>query len=449
MAPVSSEAKNSSLRVLVIAEAANPSMASVPLVGWSHAQALARIADVHLVTQVRNKKAIEETGWIDGQEFTSIDSERIARPCWKIAEKLRGGPGKGWTLVTAMQVLPYLYFERLVWKKFRDRIKQGAYDVVHRITPLSPALPSTLARRCQKAGVPFVIGPLNGGVPWPKGFGGTRRREKEWLSYLRGSLKWMPGYHKTRRSASGIIIGSRITLNQLPQKYRSKAVYIPENAIDPNLFPPRPIHRIERPLRIASLGRLVPLKGTDMLLEACTELMQKGALTLDIIGDGPERAHLEKMAQANGVADSVTFAGWIEHEQVNQRLCQADLLGFPSIREFGGGVALEAMALGVVPLVIDYGGPSELVTEDTGFRIPMDNRTAIVHNMRSTLESVIANPQCLTAMGQAAAHRVQQVFTWDKKAQQVCEVYRWVLGHRNDKPDFGIPLRSKPSDAGL
>ena len=111
-----------------------------------------------------------------------------------------------------MQVLPYWYFERLVWREFGDRIKQGDYDVVHRITPLSPALPSTLAARCKRAGVPFVLGPLNGGVPWPKGFGGIQRKEKEWLSSVRGCLRWIPGYHKTRRHASSLIVGSRITL---------------------------------------------------------------------------------------------------------------------------------------------------------------------------------------------------------------------------------------------
>ena len=55
----------------------------------------------------------------------------------------------------------------------------------------------------------------------------------------------------------------------------------------------------------------------------------------------------------------------------------------------------------------------------------------------------------LNRHGPGRGHRVQQVFTWDKKAQQVYEVYRWILGHRNDKPDFGIPMRSELSDAGL
>jgi hypothetical protein len=61
--------------VLLIAEAANPEWISVPLVGWSHARAIAALTDAHLVTQVRNEAAIRRAGLSDDQ-FTAIDSRR-------------------------------------------------------------------------------------------------------------------------------------------------------------------------------------------------------------------------------------------------------------------------------------------------------------------------------------------------------------------------------------
>ena len=195
-------------KVLLIAEAANPEWASVPLVGWSLGQALRTHADTHLVTQVRNREAIERAGWREGSDFTSIDSEAVAAPVYRFGEKLRKATGLGWTATTAFSTLFYYHFEHLVWRCFGEAIQRREYDIVHRITPLTPTTPSPIARRCRAAGVPFVWGPLNGGVPWPREFRDVLRHEGEWLSYVRGLHRLLPGYRSTESCASAIIAGS-------------------------------------------------------------------------------------------------------------------------------------------------------------------------------------------------------------------------------------------------
>lgn len=428
------------VRVLLIAEEANPEWVSVPLVGWAHSRAIAQLADTHVVTQLRNRDAFLRAG-LGEHDFTAIDNEAVARRLWQLGQLLRGGKDKGWTTLTALKSIAYRSFEKQVWARFGAAIRARKFDVVHRITPLSPAVPSRLATWCRKAGVPFVLGPLNGGVPWPRGFDRERRREREWLSYVRALHRLLPGYRSTRRDAAALLVGSRETWNQVHPRWRDRCVYLPENAVDPARFavhaPREP--RSPGPLRIAFLGRLVPLKGVDILLEASAGLLRSGKAVLEILGDGPERASLESRARELGIDASVRFAGWIPHGDVAARLGTADVLGFPSFREFGGGVVLEAMALGVVPVVLDHGGPGELVSKRCGIAIPMGTRAEITMRFRDALERLAGDQMRLESMAEACRLRVARSFTWEAKARQVLAVYDWVLG-RAAKPDFGMPL---------
>jgi glycosyltransferase involved in cell wall biosynthesis len=225
----------------------------------------------------------------------------------------------------------------------------------------------------------------------------------------------------------------------VPVPYRDRCVYIPENAVDPAALPAVRRTPPRRPLRVAFAGRLVPYKGADMLIEAAAPLVRSGRVVLDIIGDGPQMKLLRAFVAREEIERGVRFAGWLDHAQVPARLARSDVFGFPSIREFGGAVVLEAMALGLVPLVVDYGGPAEFVTPSTGRTVPVGAARDIVRGFRRELERMVADPGELQAFGDRARRRVLTYFTWPVKAQQVVEVYRWVLGRRG-KPDFGMPF---------
>jgi alpha-maltose-1-phosphate synthase len=426
-------------RVLVIAEAANPEWVSVPLVGWSIASALREEADIHLVTQKRNSEAIVRAGWVPDRDFTAIDSEAVAARVWKLSSWLRGSSGVAWTLATAMSVPSYYWFEHLFWKRFATELRSETWDIVHRVTPLSPTTPSRLGPKLKALGIPFVVGPLNGGVPWPREFSQARRQEKEWLSYVRGAYRLLPGYRSMRDSAAAIIIGSRATWQQLGDRWNSKAVYIPENAVHAERFlggNPRPT---VGPLRVIFVGRLVPYKGADMLVEACAGSIKAGRLRLEIVGDGPQRSTLERAVAEQQLTAGVTFTGWVNHAGVAARLAQSHVLGFPSIREFGGGVVIEAMAAGAVPVVVDYAGPAEIVTPQTGCLVPPGPREAIVAGLRAQLERLADRPDEVAALAQRGRARIQRWFTWERKAEQIAAIYDWVLG-RAGKPDFGMPF---------
>ena len=410
-------------RVLLLAEAANPDWASVPLIGWSLSQALAKVADTHVVTHIRNREAFLRAGLSENRDFTAIDSEAISRPLWKLSELLRGGAGSGWSTVAAFSAIAYYAFERAVYKRFSDRLHAKEFDLVHRITPVSPSCQSLIARPLKKANVPFLIGPLNGGLAWPKNFKHRQIAEREWLSSLRAVYKLLPGYGSTLRNSAAIIAGSRSAYEDLPSSVTDKRIYLPENAVDlARVANPRD-RAATIPLQMAFVGRLVPLKGVDMLLKSTAPFQQRGQLHLRIVGDGPERASLEGIVDQLGLRRTTRFDGWVPHATVMDILRSCDLLALPSIREFGGGVVLEAMALGVVPLVANYGGPAELVDSRTGIAVSFDDEASLISGMSNAIATVIADPGRLDEMGKAARQKVIQSFTWDAKAKQILDIY--------------------------
>ena len=432
------------LRVLAVAEAANPEWVSVPLVGWSLVAALRDQADVHLVTQVRNRPALLRAGLQEGVDFTAINNEGVAGPVHRAAQLLRMGKGKGWTIGTALASrLAYPQFERLIWRAFGDRLAAGEFDVVHRITPLTPTANSSLAPRCAALGVPFILGPLNGGVPWPAGFDRERRREHEWLSYVRGAYRLSPARKRMLEASRVIIAASDHTAGEIPDRHHAKMARIPENGIDPHRFTARARPRPAAPLRGCFVGRLVPYKGPDMLIEAALPHLRDGRLSLDIVGSGPMEDALHRMVQAEGVAGAVTFHGWLDHARVQDVLARADLMPFPSIREFGGGVVLEAMATGVVPVVCDYAGPGELVDNDTGYKVAIGDRAAVVAGFRATLGAILDDPSDLPRRSENGLRRIADTFTWARKAAQIVTLYRWALAPEGPIPFAHAALQPK------
>jgi glycosyltransferase involved in cell wall biosynthesis len=259
------------------------------------------------------------------------------------------------------------------------------------------------------------------------------RRERELLSYLRGGFKLIPGYRGMRRDASALLSGSLFTLSEMPASAAPRSFYFPENGIDPARFD-KPRSRVAiLPLRGAFVGRLVPYKAADVLLRAAEPLLRSRQLHLDIIGDGPERDVLAAQVAALGVEGQVKLHGNIEHRCVQDVLRNCDFLACPSVREFGGGVVLEAMALGVVPIVADYGGQTELIDDQCGIRIAFTDAATLEAGFRTALTELVRDPARLDAMGLLARQRIADHFTWERKAEKILRLYDWCL-NGGDRP---------------
>lgn len=417
-----------SIRVLLIAEACNPAWSSVPLVGYNFVRALAERGDLEVTvcTHPRNRPALQGDPLSRLAEIAYIDNEWLASPLHRLSMLLRGGKGGGWTVAMATGWPAYLAFEWQLYQRFGTALREGQFDLIHRITPLTPTYPSPLAGWTT---VPMLAGPLNGGLPWPKEYPELRRREREWLAPFRRAHRALPYFRSTYRHLAGVIAGSRHTATEIPEGYTGRRYEMPENGIDPARFPlapgwPEP----QGAFTFVTVGRLVPYKGFDLVIEAMAGSAKLRACRFVVIGDGPERADLEALAARSGLGGA-EFTGWLDQVAVGRALSAAQAFAFPSLREFGGTVAIEAMAGGVVPIVADYGGPAELVG-DAGYRLPLVPRGELVASLRLAMERLVDSPEECRRLGAAAVERVRANFTWETKAARLVEIYRDLVGKR-------------------
>ncbi len=418
-------------RVLLLADHCNPDWPSLPIVAYKAAKALADVSDVTLVTQVRNKPAIDRDGAGNAQ-VVFLDTERVARPMWRLATFLRGGDEGAWTTSMAMAYLPYLEFERLAWKTFKTRLRAKEFDVVHRLTPMSPTLPSFLASHSP---VPFVLGPLNGGLKWPREFVAELRREREWLTYLRNIYRVLPYARSTYSHAAAVLAAFPHTVADMPEVAQARTIDLAEVGIDPELFHsdhgPRP-----GPTTFLFVGRLVPYKCADVAIEAFVGSDALPGCRMRIVGDGPELASLVEIVARYQATDRVEFLGRKKQDEVGRIMREAHIFAFPSIRELGAGVVVEAMACGLCCLVVDYGGPGGLINDTRGVKVPLAEKKMLVLEMRKQMEQLAKDKERVATLAAEGRRYVLAEYSWAAKAAKTLEVYRWVTGQRSDKPVF-------------
>ena len=359
-------------------------------------QALLRLGnhvDTVVATQVRNRENIERVG-MGKCEVVYLDNEYIAAPMHRLAKIIRGGNSVAWTTNMAMYYLPYLAFEREVWRKFGRDLKLGKFDLVHRITPMSPTLPSPMAKWSPR---PFVIGPLNGGLKWPAGFAAELAREREYLTYLRNAFRILPYSHTMWRRSAAILAAFDHTINDLKATDKSRVFNVPEVGFDPELFSSPPQRQTDGRITFLYAGRLVPYKCADIAVAAFAAEPTLRHHRLRIVGDGPDRLRLEQLIRENHLEACVELAGQLTQAEVGQEMRRAEVFVFPSIRELGAGVVVEAMASAMTCVVTNYGAPGALVGTDRGIRIPLGSKEEVTRNFGKALAKVAESPDEIAA----------------------------------------------------
>jgi glycosyltransferase involved in cell wall biosynthesis len=276
----------------------------------------------------------------------------------------------------------------------------------------------------------LVLGPMAGALPNPPAFAGEMAGEP-WYMKLRALDGWRfahdPVLRRSMASAS-VVIGAadyvRDVLRNVPVR---RFEVMPEHGVAELLpAPPRP-SSAPGSLRGVFVGRVIRTKGLRDAIRALARLADLPHVTLDVAGDGPDRADCEAEALRLGVAGRVRFHGWMARADIDTLYGQADAFVFPSFREPSGAVVVEAMSHGLPAIVADYGGPSSLAGPDAAIRVPVRDPDQYAAALADAMRALAGDPARRAAMGETGRRRVAERFLWPAKIRWLERVYEEVI----------------------
>jgi glycosyltransferase involved in cell wall biosynthesis len=179
---------------------------------------------------------------------------------------------------------------------------------------------------------------------------------------------------------------------------------------------------------VLSAGRLVPMKNIALLVDALARMRQaERDVHLLLVGEGSYERALKQQAARLGLADAVTFAGYVPHDQMAPYYRTADVFALASEFDNSPNVVLEAMACGLPVVATDVGGVAEYVAADRGGSlVPRGDAPA----MARALGRWLGDADGRRAASAFNRRLILDQFSWRASAERLLEVYRDVLDRR-------------------
>lgn len=252
----------------------------------------------------------------------------------------------------------------------------------------------------------------------------------------------LQGEREVIQQVERIVAATPAELAQLQWLYQAdtrKIVIIPPG-VDTSHFYPIPGDEAKEAIGIPLcermllfVGRIEPLKGIDILIQAIALLRQRGIyVCLAVIGGDPdsspqaqssEMARLKALREQAGLTDLVAFLGKRGQDTLPYYYSAAEAVVVPSHYESFGMVALEAMACGTPVVASRVGGLAFLVQDGvTGFTVPVDEPLALADRL-----ALLINDRALRQKLGEQAHAVAQQYAWENIAARVLALYGQVM----------------------
>jgi glycosyltransferase involved in cell wall biosynthesis len=393
------------------------------VLGWQLLQQIARSHQVWALTQAEDRVDIEQAlseHPIPNLRFFYVDLPRWLRPLLSI----QGGH----------QFYYYLWQIRAYFAA-RGLQKRHRFQLFHHITYANDWMVSFIGAFLP---IPYVRGPGGGSHRTPKGlereytFGGRVweriRAIGQWL------LRRDPFFTLGQRRAAAILVCNPEAVAAVPGSWSGKVHLYPVTGISStDLAQNLAGNSNGIPFRVLSAGSLVRIKGFSLAIKAFKQFADLYPDSeFNIIGSGPEESRLRGLIHSSNLDTKVHLLGQMPRGELLSRMSFHDVFLFPSLRDGGGAVVIEAMAAGKPVVCLDAGGPGMHVSDEWGFKITPTTPKDAVNELASALERLYLDPDLRQRMGRAARKRSKNFYHWDKLGDQLMKIYHGAIDAGRD-----------------
>lgn len=412
------------IKVLVSAYACNPLSSSrfhpgEDITGWRLVEQLSRFFDLYVISESYNKAAVED--FLRHQEIKGVKFFFLSLPLY-LKWLYRFNFGK--------RVYYYLW-QIWAWRlavKLHRKIK---FDVAHHLTFGNYWIPSFIGAFLS---VPFIWGPLGGGQKVPKSFLREYTLGKRLEENFRQFAQWfgrnlLITSRRCLKNAKAILVCNYETKAKTPKIFHGKVHLFPVNGITGGeLVSQGSSMEKKGEFLVLSAGRLDILKGFSIGMRAFS-LFAKNCpdAILEIVGEGPEGPRLKRLALELGMGERVRFTPWLKREDLLLKMQSCQVFLFPSFRDGGGAVVVEAMASSKPVIGINIGGPGFHIHPEWGIKVEPYSPDYATQEIAAALDILYKDEALRLKMGEAAGKRAREFYLWEKLGDHLQEIYNIAL----------------------
>lgn len=400
-------------KIFVSAYACEPDKGSEIGVGWHWILEMSRQYDLWVLTRESNKNNIEN--WM----ANNSEYENIRFVYYDLPKELR------WWKKGLRGVRTYY----CLWQRFTNKIvKQVMTEedikIYHLLTYGNALWPASNYGMKQF----FIWGPVGGTDTIPKEFTkhyDVKFRLIEWTRRM--VVKMLPlniGFRKRCANADIILCKSQFMLENVLKRYRNKAVVFTDVAVDLDTKNDVTQDDLnikkqtkEKKVKYLAVGRLDAWRGFDLLVEAFAKATKNNKdISLEILGDGGCRKQLQRQIESYKLSGKITLSGRVSETEYIEKLCSADVIINPTLKEGGVTVAFDAIASGKPLICIDTMGYTNSMGENA-IVIKRSTRQKLIEDLSGAIIKVTSED--LRRDMSEAANALAKKCSWEEKGEAI------------------------------